>query len=108
MAAASAGSSLIGSSRANSGGRRSFGRRTAGNRSNRPERIRGEDLALPKSWKPLYQNGDEWLPVDTGDRFTRCPDHPNEIRFKPVTTGTVRLVVESAGSPGAIREWQVE
>jgi uncharacterized protein len=72
------------------------------------ERIRGEDLVLPKSWRVLYQDGDKWLPVETREKFTLRLDDPNEVRFKPVTTQAVRIEVETAAAPSAVQEWWID
>jgi uncharacterized protein len=72
------------------------------------ERIRGEDLVLPESWRVLYRDGDQWLPVETKDPSTLRLDDPNEIRFTPVTTQAVRIEVEPAAAPSAIQEWWIE
>ena len=88
------------------------------------KRIRGVDLALPRTWRVLYRQGGEWRSVKAGnphadpnadphadpnaDRFTLRLDLPNEVRFKPVKTDTLRLEMELAGSPCAVQEWWVE
>lgn len=73
-------------------------------------RIRGEDIALPKSWRLLYLDGADWRPVELqkDSAFTLRLDMPNEVTFKPVTTRAVRLEAESAGVPSGVQEWRIE
>ncbi len=69
------------------------------------ERIRGVDLALPRAWRVLYQEGDEWREVKTSDEYTLRLDLPNEVRFSPIKTRAIRLEIDTATSPSAIQEW---
>jgi hypothetical protein len=71
-------------------------------------RIRGVDLAVPKSWRILYQDGDTWQPVEPMDPYTLRLDLPNEARFAPVKTRALRLEVECAEAPCAVQEWWIE
>lgn len=71
-------------------------------------RIRGEDIVLPVSWRLLYQDGDEWHPVETKDAFTLRLDDFNEVSFKPVTTSAIRIEVAFSGAPCGIQEWRVD
>lgn len=70
-------------------------------------RIRGTDLVLPRSWRVLYQDGDEWKPVETEDPFTLRLDDPNDVRFKPITTRALRVEVAVASAPCGVQEWWV-
>jgi hypothetical protein len=76
------------------------------------KRIRGADLALPKSWRILYRDGGSWKPVEPlspeGDPYTLRLDLPNQVRFEPVDTTALRLEVEFADSPSAVQEWKVD
>jgi hypothetical protein len=71
-------------------------------------RIRGTDLALPKSWRILYRDGDEWRPVETEDPFTLRLDLLNEVSFAPVTTrtpsraGVRRIILRTSGMVGRL------
>jgi hypothetical protein len=76
--------------------------------SSTESRIRGEDLVLPKSWRVLYQDGEEWLPVETADQYTLRLDDPNEIAFTPVTAKSVRIKVEPAAAPCGIQECWID
>jgi DUF1680 family protein len=72
------------------------------------KRIRGTDLVLPRSWKVMYQDGDEWREVETDDKYTLRTDLPNEVRFSPIKTRALRLEIDSAPSPSAIQEWSID
>jgi hypothetical protein len=84
------------------------------------KRIRGEDLALPESWRILYKDGEEWKPVTAlapdGDPWVMDKDPSpytlrldvfNEVRFQPLTTTALRLEVDFAAAPCAVQEWRV-
>ncbi|HSP41286.1 MAG TPA: beta-L-arabinofuranosidase domain-containing protein [Luteolibacter sp.] len=72
------------------------------------ERIRGDLLKLPKSWRLLYQNGDEWRAVEIDGHYPIKPDQANEVRFQPVTTKALRLEIDLADAPCGIQEWAVD
>jgi DUF1680 family protein len=72
------------------------------------ERVRGNLLKLPKSWRLLYQDGGEWRPVEIDGNYPIKPDQTNEVRFHPVTTKTLRLEIDPAGAPCGIQEWAVD
>jgi len=72
------------------------------------ERIRGNLLKLPKSWRLLYQDGGEWRTVEIDGGYPIKPDQANEVRFKPVTTKALRLEIDPADAPCGIQEWMVD
>jgi hypothetical protein len=72
------------------------------------ERIRGVDLALPRTWRILYQDDDSWRPVESVEPCTLRLDMPNELKFAPVRTRALRLEVEIGSSPCAVQEWWAE
>jgi DUF1680 family protein len=72
------------------------------------ERIRGENLSLPVSWKVLYKDGETWRPAESQDTFSLHPDQFNEVRFKPVKTTAVRLEMQFSDTPCGIQEWLVD
>ncbi len=72
------------------------------------ERIRGDLLKLPKKWRLLYQDGDDWRPVDIDGGYPVKPDRANAIRFHRVTTNALRLEIDPAGAPCGIQEWAVD
>jgi len=64
---------------------------------------------LPQGWTILYKNGDDWKPVENIGAYSVAPDRFNEVKFKPVKTSALRVMVNlkpdwSAG----ISEWEVE
>jgi len=66
------------------------------------------ECRIPKSWNVLYKRGDEWVPVETGDTYGTAKDQYHTVRFTPVKTTAIRLVVQlpEAFSTG-IQEWKV-
>ena len=67
------------------------------------------ECRIPKSWNVLYKRGNEWVPVETGDAFGTAKDQYHTVRFTPVRTTAIRLVVQlpDAFSTG-IQEWKVK
>mgnify|MGYP005837590273 CR=1 FL=1 len=64
---------------------------------------------VPKAWRLEYRQGDQWRPAANAGAYGVEPDRFNRVRFDPVTTQQLRLVVElqpefSAG----ILEWRVK
>lgn len=68
---------------------------------------RGE-CRVPKSWRVLYKDGDEWKPVsDTSGGVEK--DKLNSINFTPVTTTALKLEVTlQEGWSTGIYEWTVK
>jgi len=63
---------------------------------------------VPKSWRLLWRDGDEWKPVEAGSAYGVEKDKFNAVSFKPVTTKAIRLEVElQPGFSGGILEWRV-
>ena len=63
----------------------------------------------PKSWRILYKDGDEWLPVHTLDEYGIELDKFNRVTFEPVRTTAVRLEVQSVeGYCAGLYEWKVK
>jgi hypothetical protein len=69
---------------------------------------RGE-CRVPKSWRVLYKDGDEWKPVETNEAYGVEQDKYNKITFKSVTTSGLRVevVLQPEWSAG-IQEWKVK
>ncbi len=64
---------------------------------------------LPKSWRVLYRDGNEWRPVEATSRYQIAGDRWNSIEFAPVTTNGLRIEVElREGFSGGILEWKVD
>src|SRR5438046_3800351 len=68
---------------------------------------RGE-CRVPKSWRLLYKDGEEWKPVEAAGPYGVEKDRYNPIAFKPVTTSGLRLEVTlQPGWSAGIQEWKV-
>jgi hypothetical protein len=67
------------------------------------------ECRIPKSWNALYKRGNAWVPVETRDAYGTAKDQYHTVRFTPVRTTAIRLVVElpEAFSTG-IQEWKVK
>ena len=67
------------------------------------------EVRAPASWRVLYQDGDEWKPVETKAPYAVELDRFNRVAFAPVTTTALRLEVtlQPQWSAG-IQEWKVE
>jgi hypothetical protein len=64
---------------------------------------------VPQSWRILYREGNQWLPVKTTDPCGVERDKVNKAAFEPVTTAALRLEVQlQAEFSGGILEWQME
>jgi hypothetical protein len=63
---------------------------------------------VPRSWRVLYRRGEQWLPVETRDRFGVLKDAYNTVRFTPVRTTALRVeVLLPADFSSGIQEWKV-
>jgi hypothetical protein len=69
---------------------------------------RGE-CRVPKSWRILYKEGEEWKPVENLESYGVEKDRYNKLSFKSVTTSGLRLEVtlQPTWSAG-IQEWKVK
>ncbi len=69
---------------------------------------RGE-CRVPESWRVFYRSGQAWMPVRNVDPYGVEKDTYNQVRFQPVRTSALRLMIQlqkdfSAG----ILEWRVK
>jgi DUF1680 family protein len=69
---------------------------------------RGE-CRVPESWRIFYRSGEAWMPVRNVDPYGVAKDTYNQVRFRPVRTSALRLLIQlqkdfSAG----IHEWRVK
>ena len=64
---------------------------------------------VPKSWRLLYKDGEEWKPVGAAESYGVAKDGYNKVSFKPVTTNALRLevVLQPEWSAG-LQEWKVK
>ena len=64
---------------------------------------------VPKTWQLLYQSGSDWTPVTNPTSDPPTKDQWNRMKFSPVKTSALRLVVElQAAFSGGILEWRVK
>jgi uncharacterized protein len=66
-------------------------------------------VRVPKSWRLLYKDGNEWKPVEAAGEYGVAKDAYNTVRFKPVMTSALRieLVMQPNVSAG-VQEWKVK
>ncbi len=63
---------------------------------------------VPKSWKLLFRDGNDWKPVEAEGAYGVEKDKLNAVAFKPVTTKAIRLEVElQPNFSGGLLEWRV-
>ncbi len=67
------------------------------------------ECRVPKSWRILFKDGEQWRPVENVGPYGVEKDRYNRVTFKPVKTGALRLEVtlQPAWSAG-IQEWKVK
>jgi hypothetical protein len=67
------------------------------------------ECRVPRSWRVLYKDGDQWKPVENREAYGVEKDRYNKISFKPVTTSALRLEVTLQPNWSAgIQEWKVK
>ena len=66
-------------------------------------------VRVPKSWRLLYKENNEWKPVEVTGEYGVAKDAYNTVRFKTVTTPALRieLVMQPNVSAG-VQEWKVK
>jgi hypothetical protein len=56
----------------------------------------------------LYEDGEDWRPVEAGGPYGVLRDAFNMVTFRPVTTGALRLEVTMQPEWSAgVQEWRV-
>jgi DUF1680 family protein len=69
---------------------------------------RGE-VRVPKSWRILYKDGEDWKPVVVSGDYGVAKDRWNKVTFTPVTTSALRLEVTMQPEFSAgLQEWKVK
>lgn len=64
---------------------------------------------VPLRWEVLYRDGNRWKPVRNLTPYTTEKDRYNVVRFEPVKTEALRIVVQlRPGFSGGILEWRVK
>jgi len=67
------------------------------------------ECRVPKSWRILYRDGDQWKPVTNDVPYSVGKDRSIPVSFAPVRTESLRLEVElESGFSAGIFEWRVE
>ena len=67
------------------------------------------ECRVPASWRLEYLTGGEWKPVETTAGFPVGVDKWCAVKFSPVTTTAVRLVLQMQPNwSSGIEQWQVE
>jgi DUF1680 family protein len=68
----------------------------------------GGGCKVPASWRALYKEGDEWVPVETKDEYGVAADKYNKVNFTPVETTALRLEIRIRDDASVgIQEWKV-
>ncbi|MHB0997961.1 MAG: glycoside hydrolase family 127 protein [Armatimonadota bacterium] len=65
------------------------------------------ECRLPISWRILYKDGNDWKPVDMESEYPIVLDSWSSVKFKPVTTSSLRLETQlGSGVSTGIHEWE--
>ncbi|MCH8119354.1 MAG: glycoside hydrolase family 127 protein [Planctomycetes bacterium] len=68
----------------------------------------GGGCRIPKSWRLLYKDGDQWQQVSNAGDYGLEKNKFNNVKFDPVQTSSLRLEVQlQPDFSGGILEWQV-
>jgi hypothetical protein len=63
---------------------------------------------LPKSWRLLYRDGENWKEVNPANGYPLAADQMNEVQFPPVTTSALRIEVQlKEGATAGIFRWGI-
>jgi hypothetical protein len=63
---------------------------------------------LPKSWRLLYRDGQDWKEVNPLHGYPASADQINEVEFTPVTTSALRIEVQlEDGATAGIFRWAI-
>jgi hypothetical protein len=66
-------------------------------------------VRVPKSWRLLYKDGEQWKPVEASGEYGTAKDRYNTVQFKAVTTSALRLEVTMQPEVSAgVQEWKVK
>jgi len=67
------------------------------------------DCRIPASWRILYKEGDQWIPVKNVSPYTVTKDKYDTVRFEPVKTKALKLEIQlPAENASGIHEWIVK
>jgi len=66
-------------------------------------------VRVPASWKMVYKDGDQWLPVRAKDPYGVAKNAYNTVRFAPVRSAAFRLEIQSSeGYSAGVQEWKIK
>jgi uncharacterized protein len=66
-------------------------------------------VRVPKSWRLLYKDGNDWKAVEAAGEYGVARDAYNTVHFTPVTTSALRLeLVMQPGVSAGVQEWKVK
>ena len=64
---------------------------------------------IPASWRLLYKDGDNWVPVKNITPYEIAKDKYNSVKFEPVTTKALRMEVKLPEDfATGLHEWMVK
>ena len=64
---------------------------------------------VPKSWRLLYKDGDQWKDVPNATGYEVAKDKFNQVKFDPVQTASLRIEVQLQPEfSGGILEWRID
>jgi hypothetical protein len=64
---------------------------------------------VPKSWRLLYKDGNQWKPVSNPSSYGLQKDMFNNVKFAPVRTTSLRLEAQlQPGFSAGILEWKID
>lgn len=64
---------------------------------------------IPASWKVLYKDGDNWVPVKTTAPYVTEKDKYNVVKFEPVQTTALRIEIQLPEDHATgVHEWIVK
>ncbi|SHN29733.1 glycoside hydrolase family 127 protein [Chitinophaga sp. CF418] len=67
------------------------------------------DCRIPASWRILYKQGDQWIPVKNVTPYTVTKNKYDSVQFEPVKTTALKLEVQlPAENASGIHEWIVK
>jgi len=63
---------------------------------------------LPKTWRLLYRDGDDWKEVTSPGGYPRTADQLTSIDFNPITTSALRIEVQlEDGATAGLFKWGI-
>ena len=65
--------------------------------------------SIPASWKLMYKEGDNWIPVKNTVAYEIAKDRYNTVKFEPVKTKALRIEVQLPQDHATgVHEWKVK